>query len=75
MMLDYTFPDSDRLGTLAPHAGIAVGQRVPELRGLALDHALASSFSDYQRAASCRSRSAWTGPRSRAASTTSRFRW
>jgi peroxiredoxin len=36
-MLDYSYPSSDRVGILAPHTGIPVGQRVPELHARGLD--------------------------------------
>jgi len=37
MMIDYTYPATDRIGTLAPKTGIAVGQHVPDLRARNLD--------------------------------------
>jgi peroxiredoxin len=37
MMIDYSYPGADRVGTLAPNTGIAVGHRVPELHARGLD--------------------------------------
>jgi len=37
MMIEYTSPAADHVGTLAPNTGIAVGHRVPDLKARGLD--------------------------------------